>query len=73
MFNKQQTKNTAFVKKPNFSEIQNITDGLIELIDKYGINQVILHLGLVANKKISKNFAQKIWAMIGSNTTIGEL
>lgn len=65
MFNKQQAKN-IFVKKPTFSEIQNITDGLTELIDKYGINQVILHLGLVANSKISRNFAQKIWSMINA-------
>jgi len=56
--------NAGFVKKPEFIEIYNIYDGLDKLVDEYGITKVLLHLGQIANKKISKQFAGKIWNIV---------
>jgi len=57
------SKNNMFVKKPEFVEIYNIYDALDKLVDEYGISKVLMHLGQIANKKISRNFASKIWGL----------
>lgn len=59
--------NTGFVKKPDFIEIYNIYDELNKLVDEYGITKILLHLGQIANKKISKQFAGKIWSLVSVN------
>ncbi|MFZ4795999.1 MAG: hypothetical protein ACOYMA_00800 [Bacteroidia bacterium] len=56
--------NGFFVKKPEFIEISNIYEDLDALVDKYGIEKIILHLGQIANKKISRQYASKIWSLI---------
>jgi len=61
--NKKIDGNGNFVKRPDFIEIKNVYDVLDKLVDQYGIEKIILHLGQVANKKISRNFASKIWGL----------
>ena len=60
--------NGFFVKKPEFIEISNIYEDLDALVDKYGIEKIILHLGQIANKKISRQYASKIWSLIPETT-----
>ena len=63
---------SVFVKKPEFVEIYNIYDSLETLVDSYGIEKVLQHLGQLANKKISRQFASKIWALtINQNSLWG--
>ena len=38
----------------------------LDLVNEYGINKVLLHLGLVAQKQISAKFAHMIWAITSS-------
>lgn len=64
--NKKQ--NGFFVKKPEFIEIYNIYDALERLVDEYGISTVLLHLGQIANKKISRQFAGKIWEIVSDTS-----
>lgn len=65
MVNKQKPTN-LILKRPEFIELQNITEPLSKLVNEYGINQVILHLGLVAQKQISAKFAFMIWSIISN-------
>ena len=58
--------NNDFVKKPEFIEIYNIYDNLEKLVDEYGISKVLMHLGQIANKKISRQFASKIWTLVST-------
>jgi hypothetical protein len=44
--------------------ISNIYDELSNLVDKYGMANVIEHLGHVASEKISKEFAGRLWWII---------
>jgi len=60
-------KDASFVKKPEFVEIYNIYDDLDKLVDEYGIQKILLHLGQIANKKISRQYAGKIWAIAAPN------
>lgn len=59
-------KNKKFnpVHRPEFISISNLYDDLCNLVDKYGIQAVILHLGDVAKDKISRDIAGKIWRTI---------
>ena len=50
--------------RPDFIMISNIYDDLSVLVDKYGINKVVEHLGHVAHEKISKEFAGRIWWVV---------
>lgn len=63
MYNNRKN-NSIFVKKPEFVEIANIYDGLERLVDEFGVEKVLLHLGLVISKKISRQFASKIWNLV---------
>lgn len=65
MFNKR--KKNFIIKKPDFVEISNVYDTLTSLVNTYGIIKVIQHLGLVAEKNVSKEFASKIWRVVVSN------
>jgi hypothetical protein len=51
----------GFARKPDFIMINNIYENLSLLVDNYGIIKVIQHLGVIANEKISKELASKIW------------
>jgi len=68
MDNRKDSKN-VFVKKPEFVEIYNIYDGLEKLVDNYGMSKVLMHLGQLANKKISRQFASKIWALTSNQSS----
>jgi hypothetical protein len=55
------------VQKPDFVEISNIYDSLTSLVNTYGLIKVVQHLGLVAEKNVSREFASKIWRAVVSN------
>ena len=68
MFNKK--RKPIFFKKPDFIVINNIYDDLAKLVETYGITKVILHLGQLAQDKISREFAGKIWRIVSEKTTV---
>lgn len=51
-------------RKPDFIMINNIYENLSTLVESYGMTKVIQHLGSIANEKISKEFAGKIWYIV---------
>lgn len=55
---------TKFIKKPDFNIIGNLYDDLERLRNKYGIEQLILHLGEVARLTVSRDVASKIWSVL---------
>jgi len=63
MFKSKKTKD-EFVKRPEFIVINNIYDELYRLTDKYGFEQVIMHLGEIARKQVSRDLASKIWGVL---------
>ena len=63
MFSKNKKKND-FVKRPDFITIDNIYDDLYRLTEKYGFEQVIMHLGEVARKQVSRDLASRIWKVL---------
>jgi len=71
MLNKKNKKD--FVKKPEFIVINNIYDELYRLTDKYGFEQVIMHLGEVARKQVSRDLASRIWGALKLENRIKNL
>ena len=51
-------------RRPDFIMINNVYENLTNLVESYGITKVIQHLGYIANEKISKEFASKIWYVV---------
>jgi predicted transcriptional regulator len=43
--------------------IANLHDALEEVVDKYGMIKVLQHLAKIANVKMSKVFAEKIYKL----------
>jgi len=57
-------KKNIFVKKPTFNVIGSLYDDLEALRDKYGFEQIVLHLGELARKTISRNVADRVWNVL---------
>lgn len=66
-------KKVEFVKRPEFIVINNIYDDLYQLTDKYGFEQVIMHLGEVARKQVSRDLASRIWGALKMENRIKNL
>ena len=64
MFRGKRKQNNGVARKPEFIMINNVYESLSSLVDSYGITNVIQHLGCIANEKISKEFARKIWYIV---------
>ena len=62
--NHNRKNNNIFVKKPDFVEIANISDSLEQLVNDFGIEKVLMHLGQVVSKKVSRQYASKIWSLV---------
>ena len=56
--------NINYVKRPDFVIIGNLYDELKALTDEYGFEKVIMHLGEVARKSITRGLAGKIWGIM---------
>jgi len=61
---KEPKRSGGSARKPEFVMINNIYEDLSCLIENYGITKVIQHLGYIANEKISREFASKIWYIV---------
>jgi len=61
---KQFRKRGGSARKPEFTMINNVYENLSELVENYGMTNVIQHLGYIANEKISREFAGKIWYVV---------
>jgi len=56
--------------RPDFIMISNIYDDLSMLVEKYGMTRVVEHLGHIADEKISKEFAKRIWFLVSTKDKI---
>lgn len=61
---KQPRRRGGSARKPDFIMISNVYEDLSKLVENYGITNVIQHLGYIANEKISREFAGKIWYVV---------
>ncbi len=57
--NRKKISGTA--ARPDFVVIGNVYDDLGQMVDKYGIMKVVQHLGHIANERISKELADRLW------------
>ncbi len=60
----KQHSNKAFVRRPEFNVIGNLYDELSALTDRYGFEQVLLHLGEVARTNTTRDLSSKIWSIL---------
>ena len=68
MYNKKSS--VKFVRRPEFNVIGNLYDELMMLRNKYGIEQIILHLGEVAKETVSKDLASKVWSILNMENRV---
>lgn len=62
--NAKSNKHNGFVHRPEFNTIGSLYDDLSLLTDKYGFEQVILHLGEIARNAVTRDLAGKIWSIL---------
>ena len=63
-------KISGTASRPDFIMISNIYDDLSTMVDKYGMTRVMEHLGHIADEKISKEFAKRIWFLVSAKDKI---
>lgn len=75
MFRSNKKIHKPFANRPDFVVIGNLYDDLFQLSEKYGFQQLIMHLGEVAKNTSRGMLAGKIWAVLhleNKPTTQGE-
>lgn len=67
MFDKGKNKGKIFVKRPDFMVIANVYEDLDRLIQTYGMEKVVTHLGEVAKDRLGREWASRIWGLLKLN------